>query len=454
MVRRILISGATILSMDTATGELAKGDILVADGKIAAIAPRIEAGDAERVDASGRIAVPGFVNAHMHSWQTGLRGLAADWTLLEYFRWVHAGLATLFKPDDIGIATLIGALGQIDAGTTTLVDWCHNNPTPEHTDAAVAALAESGIRAAFFHGSPKPDPKPGEPHFSEVPHPRAEVERLRRDRFAGDDGLLTLGLAVLGPHYATMEVARADFRLAREFGLVTSMHQGGGATKTPGGWEQLIAEGLVGPGINIVHGNDLHDDLFGRLVDLGVSFSVTPENEMTQGHGFPITGRLLARGVAPSLGVDLESVLAGDMMGVARVALGMQRALDNAESRRQTGAIPATSTIPVRQALSWITIEGARMLGLDHRVGSLVPGKQADITLIDARALHLQPVHDPAATVIMQAGRGDVEAVMIAGRFVKRGGRLLAEGLDEKLGRLAASGTRIVEELRRRQQAA
>lgn len=447
MARRILIAGATILSMDAAVGDLPRGDILVEDGRIAAIAPLIEAGDAERVEAAGRIAVPGFVNAHMHSWQTGLRGLAADWTLPEYFRWVHAGLATRFRPEDIGIATLIGALGQIDAGTTTLVDWCHNNPTPEHTDAAVEALAQSGIRAAFFHGSPKPDPKPGEPHFSEVPHPRAEVERLRRGRFTGDDGLLTLGLAILGPHYATMAVARADFRLAREFGLIASMHQGGGAAKTPGGWENLIAEGLVGPGVNIVHGNDLPDALFSRLVDLGASFSVTPENEMTQGHGFPVTGRLLARGAAPSLGIDLESVLAGEMMGVARSALGMQRALDNAHSREETGTIPPTSTIRVRQALSWITIEGARMLGLDHRIGSLALGKQADITLIDARALHLQPVHDPAATVIMQAGRGDVEAVMIAGQFGKRDGRLLAEGLDAKLARLAASGMRIVEEL-------
>lgn len=454
MARRILISGATILSMDPCVGDLRRGDILVADGKVAAIAPRIEAEDAEQVDAAGRIAVPGFVNAHMHSWQTGLRGLASDWTLLEYFRWVHAGLATAFKPDDVGIATLIGALGQIDAGTTTLVDWCHNNPTPAHTDAAVDALTESGIRAAFFHGSPKPDPKPGEPHFSEVPHPRSEVERLRRGRFASDGGLLTLGLALLGPHYATMEVARADFRLAREYGLVASMHQGGGAAKAPGTWERLIGEGLVGRGTNIVHGNDLSDELLDRLVDLGASFSVTPENEMTQGHGFPITGRLLARGAAPSLGVDLESVLAGDMMGVARIALGTQRALDNAESRRQGNAIPPTSTVSVRQALSWITVEGARMLGLDDRIGSLAPGRQADITLIDARSLHLQPVHDPAATVIMQAGRGDIEAVMIAGRFMKRDGRLLVDGLDEKLRRLAASGTRIVEELRRGQRAA
>ncbi|WP_374250381.1 amidohydrolase family protein [Xanthobacter sp.] len=447
MGARTLISGATILSMEPAIGDLPKGDILIEDGRIAAIGPEIAAADAERVDGAGRICVPGFVNAHMHTWQTGLRSLAADWTLLEYFRWVHAGLATRFRPEDIGIATLVGALGQIDAGTTTLVDWCHNNPTPDHTDAAVEALAESGIRAAFFHGSPKPDPKPGEPHFSEVPHPRAEIERLMRGPFAGTDGLLTLGLAILGPHYSTMEVARADFRLAREFGLVASMHQGGGAAKTPGGWETLIAEGLVGPAINVVHGNDLSDELFSRLVDLGASFSVTPENEMTQGHGFPVTGRLLKRGAAPSLGVDLESVLAGDMMGVARIALGMQRVLDNTDSRRETGAIPSTSTVRVRQALEWITIAGARMLGLDHRIGSLAPGKQADLVLIDARALHLQPVHDPVATVVMQAGRGDVEAVMIAGRFMKKNRTLLATGIDEKLARLTASGARIVDEL-------
>lgn len=445
-MRPVLISGATVVTMDDRLGDLV-GDILVADGRIAEIAPRVDAPEAERVDARGRIAVPGLINAHMHSWQTGLRGLAADWTLLEYFRWVHAGLATRFRPEDIGIATLVGALGQIDAGTTTLVDWCHNNPTPAHTDAAVSALAESGIRAAFFHGSPKPDPKPGEPHFSEVPHPRREVERLLAGPFASRDGLMTLGLAILGPHYSTLEVALADFRLAREFGLVASMHQGGGAAKTAGGWERLIAEGLVGPAVNVVHGNDLSDEMLSRLVDLGVGFSAAPENEMTQGHGFPITGRLRTRGAAPSLGVDLESVLSGDMMSVARIALGMQRSLDNAESRRETGQIPATTTIPAREALAWITIEGARMLGLDDRIGSLSPGKQADVTLFDARAFHLRPVHDPVSTVIFQAGRADVEAVMIAGRFVKQGGRLLASGLDRKVEALEASGRRIVSEL-------
>ena len=243
------------------------------------------------------------------------------------------GWRRVFRPDDIYIATLVGALNQINCGTTTLVDWCHNNPTPDHTDAAVRGLVESGIRAAFFHGSPKPEPKPGERHFSEVPHPRREVERLLAGPLADRNGLVTLGLAILGPHYSTLDVSMHDFRLARELNLIASMHQGGGPAKTAGGWEKLIEADLVGAGINIVHGNDLPDDLLHRLVDLGVTFSVTPENEMIQGHGFPITGRLLKLGTRPSIGIDLESVLAGDLLGAARVALSMQRALDNADSR-------------------------------------------------------------------------------------------------------------------------
>ena len=447
---RTLIKSATVITMDDRLGEFAEADILVEGGKIAALQPMIETGgaaDIEVIDGRGRIVIPGLINAHMHTWQTALRGYAANWTLLEYFRRMHAGLATLFTPDDIHIATLMGALNQINVGTTTLVDWCHNNPTPVHTDAAVRALRESGIRAAFFHGSPKPEPKPGQSHFSEVPHPRREVERLLGGALSDRNGLVTLGLAILGPHYSTLDVALQDFRLAREFGLIASMHQGGGPAKTPGGWETLIDASLVGAGINIVHGNDLSDDLLRRFVDLGVSFSVTPENEMIQGHGFPITGRLLRLGARPSIGIDLESVLAGDLFGVARVALSMQRALDNAEARRQTGTIPETTTIPVREALRWITIEGARMLGREGEIGSLAPGKLADLVVIDADALNLSPVHDPVATVLMQTSLANIEAVMIGGVWKKRDGRLMIDGLDTKKHALALSGRRLVRDI-------
>ncbi|MBL8384368.1 MAG: amidohydrolase family protein [Burkholderiales bacterium] len=443
MTSRVLIRGATIVSMDEAVGTL-RGDLLVEGSRIAAIGPRLDGVAAETVDAAGCIVIPGLVNAHMHTWQTGLRGVASNWTLLEYFKHVHAGLATVFRPEDIGIATLVGALNQINCGTTTLVDWCHNNPTPAHTDAAIAALAASGIRAAFFHGSPKPDPKPGERPFWEVPHPRGEVQRLLRERLPANDGLVTLGLAILGPHYSTLEVALADFALAKEFGLVASMHQGGGPARTPDGWERLDAAGLLGPHVNIVHGNNLTDAQLRRFVELGMSFSITPENEMAQGHGHPITGRLRALGSAPSLGVDLESVLSGDMFTVARMALAMQRTLDNADHRAAHGTIPETSSVPVREALGWITTRGARMLGMADRIGSLAPGKQADLVLLDARLPNMQPVHDPVAAVVMQASLANVDSVMIAGRWQKRHGRLRYGELGQRLADLSASADRIL----------
>jgi cytosine/adenosine deaminase-related metal-dependent hydrolase len=442
---RLILKAATIVTMDDSLGDFECADLLVENGRIAAVGPDIGAVDAEAVDMRGRILIPGLVNAHTHTWQTGLRGIAADWTLLEYFRWMHAGLATQFTPEDIGIATLVGAYNQLNCGATTLVDWCHNNPTPAHTDAAVEALKESRIRSVFLHGSPKPDPKPGQPHFSETPHPRREVERLARGTLGARDDLVTLGLALLGPHYSTLEVSRHDLRLAREFGLIGSMHQGGGPEKALGGWEALDAEGLLGPWINIVHGNDLTDRRLDRMVDRGVTFSVAPEGEMSQGHGFPIVGRLRQRGVAPSLGVDLESLVSGDMFSVARCALASQRALDNAQSRRERGTIPETSTIPVREALCWITVQGAKMLGLWDRIGSLTPGKQADVVAIDARQLNMQPVHDPVSSVVMQAGLANVEAVMVGGQWRKREGRLLVGGLPAKLEALARSGRRIAE---------
>lgn len=437
---RTLIRGATVVTLD-AQGDLPRADVLVTGDTITEIAPTIHADDVQVVDATGCIVIPGLVNAHMHTWQTALRGLAANWTLLEYFQKMHAGLATVFEPQDLYIATLVGALNQLNCGTTTLADWCHNNKTPAHNDAAIQGLLEAGIRAAFFHGTPKPDPRPGERPFWEVPHPRAEVERLLKAHQGRE--LLSVHAAVLGPHYSTLDVALHDFRMIQELGVVGSLHQGGGAARTPEGWDKLEAAGLLGPQINIVHGHALSDEQLKRFCDLGMSFSAAAENEMTQGHGHPITGRLRAYGKAPSLGADLESVLGGDMLTQARVALGMQRSLDNVAYREAHGSIPPTSTITTREALQWVTVEGARMLGQLDRIGTLAAGKQADLVLIRADDLNMQPVHDPVSTVVMQTTLANIDSVMVAGRWKKRQGKLLDVDLAPKLAALQASGRKI-----------
>ncbi|HEY3048421.1 MAG TPA: amidohydrolase family protein [Polaromonas sp.] len=441
---RTLIRGATVITMD-ALGDLPHGDILVTGDTLAEIAPTIHADDARVIDAAGCIVIPGLVNAHMHTWQTALRGLAANWTLLEYFKKMHAGLATVFEPQDLYIATLVGALNQLNCGTTTLADWCHNNPTPQHNDAAIAGLQESGIRAAFFHGTPKPDPQPGQAPFWEVPHPRAEIARLLKAHQG--QPLLSVQAAVLGPHYSTLEVALHDFAMAKELGLIASLHQGGGPARTPDGWRKLETAGLLGEHINIVHGHALSDLQLQRFCELGMSFSAAAENEMTQGHGHPLTGRLRALGRAPSLGVDLESVLSGDMLTQARVALGMQRSLDNVAYRDTYGVIPQTSTITTWEALSWVTVEGARMLQQAHRIGSLAAGKQADLVLIRATDLNMQPVHDAVSSVVMQTSLANIDSVMVAGRWKKRHGQLLDVDLAPKLAALRASGAKITQAL-------
>jgi cytosine/adenosine deaminase-related metal-dependent hydrolase len=446
-MKKWLIEQGSVVTMDPKLGDLPVGDVLVVGDRIQDIAPRIQADDAQRIDARGMVVIPGLINAHMHTWQTGLRGVAGNWTVLEYFKKMHAGLATLFKPEDLYIANRVGGLNQLNCGTTTLVDWCHNNPTPQHTDAAIDGLSESGIRAAFFHGSPKPDPKPGQKPFWEVPHPRSEVQRLLKERFSSRDQLLSLGMAILGPHYSTYEVAVEDFQLAREMGLIASMHCAGAAARVPDGWDRLAKAGLLGDNNNIVHGNDLTDEQLRFMLDQGVTFSLTPETEMFQGHGFAITGRLRRMGHQPSLGVDLESCISGDMFTVARMAMATQRAFDNAHSKQERGQLPDTSTITAREALAWVTLEGARMLKMQDRIGSLTPGKQADVVLIRASDLNMQPMHDPVTTVVTQTSLANIDTVMVAGQLKKAKGQLLANDLGPLQQRLSDSGHRIMRDL-------
>jgi cytosine/adenosine deaminase-related metal-dependent hydrolase len=443
-VSRLLIKGGSVVSMDARIKDLPRGDVLVENGRIAAIAPALAADDAEIIDASGMIVLPGLINAHVHTWQSALRGIAGDWTVGKYMQAMHGGLAGHFRPDDVYIANLMGALNALNSGTTTLVDWCHVNRTPEHTDAAVEGLSDSGARALFLHGSPKPDPRPGERHYSEIPMPRAEIERLRKGRFAGRDGLVTFGIAILGPNYSVREVTLADARLAREFDLIASMHVGGGIVMQPDGFQRLMDDGLIGPHINIVHGNDMPHGLIRALAEKGAQFTSTAEIELQMGYGDPLTGVLNACGAPVSIGTDVEPAARGDMFSAMRTTLQHERHRRTLEILAETGSRPLDMPVTCRQALEWATINGARMAGLDDQVGSLTPGKQADVVLLRADDLAMFPVTDPVASVVMQGGVAQVDTVLVAGRVVKRGGRLLYGALAEKKAALRKSGERIL----------
>lgn len=452
-----LIRNATIVSVDPAIGTIPRGDILITDDRIAEVsaAPLTAPEGAEVIEAEGMIAIPGFVNAHIHTWQTGLRGVAADWTIPKYLKAMHAGLATLFGPDDIRIANRMGALNQLYSGTTTMADWCHNNPTDDHSHAAIDGLESTGVRAVFLHGSPKPDPKPGQPHFSEVPMPRDRVEALRKGRLSNEDGLITMGLAILGPQMSVQAVCDQDFRLARDLGLVASMHVSGPMLAQKG-FQRLHEQGLLGPQFNVVHGNGLDAEDVDLIVAQGLSITPTIEIEMQMGFGDALTSRVRARGgnALLSVGSDVESGIAGEMFTVTRMTLQAARHEDNLAHRAVHGVAPPDVSIRTEDALDWATMGGARMLGLDHRIGSLTPGKQADIVLIGTSRLNMIPVHDPVASVVFHAGAADVDTVMVAGRVKKRGGALVDGPTEADIAALRASGERIVRDFRVRMAAA
>ena len=442
---KTLIKGGTIISMDRKTGDFAKGDILVSGGEIEKVGKAIRSPGAKVIDATGMIVMPGFVNAHLHTWQTGIRGVAGNWSIPEYLHQMHATIAPRYTANDTYLGNLVGALNQINLGATTIFDWCHNNATSAHTDAGIRGLQEAGIRALFGHGSPKPDAVAGARHFSEIPHPRTELERLRNGALSDDDALVTLAMSALGVDFSKWDVVEHDFRLAKELDLIISTHVWGAPNRlNPDGYKKLAKLKLLDRRHNMVHGNYLSDAELKLIIDCGASTTITPEVEIQMGHGNPLIGRVRALGGKPSIGIDVESNISGDMFTVMRMAMQPQRLLDNQAAFTKTKALVSSLSINPREALEWATINAAQAMGLEHRVGSLKPGKQADIIMINGNDLNLFPVHNPIESVVFHAHGGNVDTVMIAGKIRKQNGKLKYRGLRGKMDELAKSGRRIL----------
>ncbi len=434
----ILIKNGTLVTVDPEHGIRYDADIFVRDGEIERIGADLDAPSAEVIDASDSIVIPGFVNAHLHTWESGVRGIAGNWTFLEYLDKMLGSISSQYRPVDAYLGNLFGAVQQLNAGATTVLDWFHIANSPEHTDRAIDGLEDAGIRALFAHGPPGDDSAKWWEN-STVPHPD-DVRRLHRERFPSDDGLLTLAMGIRGPDYSTDEVVTHDIELARELGIPASMHIG---SLGPGGVTKLDELGLLGDDLNYVHANRLTEDEFERIGDSGGSVSTTPEVELQMGMGMPALGDALDAGAIPSVGVDIVSNVSDDLFTQTRMALQVQRGLENQSAVERNEQIQDVSPTAHR-ALEIATIDGARALGLEDEIGSLTPGKRADITLIDANDLNTAPVHRPVQTVVFQAGIVNVDTVLVDGTVVKRNGRMYNETARHNLERLKQSGRRIL----------
>lgn len=421
---RLLLQGGCVLTMDPELGDLPVADVLIEDDRIEAVGVDLEVGDAEVVDARGRIVIPGFVDTHRHTWETAIRGCAPNATLDDYFVEVLDSFAPKYTAEDVFASNLAGALECLNAGITTLVDWSHINNTPEHPDAAIAALKEAGIRSQYAYGSA--NTSLADYWFeSRIVMPADDVRRIRDTYFSSDDGLLTMALATRGTGFCVDDVVTAEWNLARELGIPITVHVGMG--RLAGRFsmvKNLDRLGLLGPDTTYVHACYLDDEEWRLVRDSGGTISIAAQVEQQMGHGYPPTGRALAEGIRPSLSIDVVTTVPGDMFTQMRAAFGGERAAVNSDCWQADVDVRETM-LTARQLLEMATIDGAAVAGVADRTGSITPGKQADIVLIDGTAPGTAPVIDPVATVTLSADVSNVETVLVAGRFRKRDGRLV-----------------------------
>jgi len=439
---RTLIHGAHVVDGDPATSAGDLADILVEDGRIVAIGQGLDS-DAERVDASGAIVVPGFVDTHRHTWQTAMRGICADWTLLDYFRGIRLSASAVYRPEDIYAGNLAGALEALDAGVTCVLDFSHCLISPDHADEAVRGLREAGLRGVFAYGMfPVPV---AEPPFDSPEKRFDDARRVRAEHFSPDAGVLRMGVALTELGLVPWDVTVGEVGVARELDVMVTAHTGSVHNPNrPPEVELMDAAGLLDSRQVHVHCNACAEAELDLLAGVGASVSVTPETELQMGMGYPVTARLLERGMTPSLGCDIISNNRGDLFGQMRLGLGCERARVNQVTLDRL-EMPDTLRLSASQMLGFATLGGAKALGLDSEIGSLEPGKAADLVILRGAgdAMNFAPPAEPIAQVVLQCGAGDVEAVMVAGKWVKREGKLLGDAAPRARKAVAESRAHI-----------
>jgi 5-methylthioadenosine/S-adenosylhomocysteine deaminase len=412
-----LLRNGTVLTMDDRHTLLHNADVLVVDEKIAEVGVGLTAPEgAIEIDATGGILMPGMIDTHRHMWQTAMRGYGADWTLTQYFVWYYLQSGKLFRPEDIYAGNLLSAIEAIDAGVTTTVDWSHGLQTAQHADAAVDALQAVPGRFVLAYGNIQQGPW----EWSADPSFRDFVNR----RITPGNDMLGFQMAfdVTGdPAFPE----RAAFEVARELGVPVTTHAGVWGATNDDGIRLMHENGFMTPQTVYVHSATLTHDSYHRIAATGGSVSVSTESEQSAGQGYPPTWTLRDHGIPVSLSMDTSVWWSGDLFSAMRTTLGADRSREHMEAHNRAETVTQLH-LRAEHVVDWATRGGSKALGLDSAVGSLEPGKKADIVLIkndDSPVMF--PILHPYGHVAFQAQRGDVHTVLINGKVVKRDHKLV-----------------------------
>ena len=422
MANKIHIRGAQLVTMDATLGDLPAGDILIEDGVILAIGPSLDGGGAEAIDGAGMIALPGIIDAHTCLWQTVLRGYVPDlWPGAYYSKFLP--LRGRYTAEDNFNAAWIGAWEMLSYGTTTVVDYCHDIRSPAFAPASLAALKETGIRHLFQYSF-----MPVEPNEFARSEDRLTDGGRVHDQFHDPKGLTTIGFGIDSFGAPGLEQQLA---FSRERKAPSCIH-----VNDAGTIDKLAAAGLLGPDLSVIHGNLISNPELERMARARMPLCFTPTAD-TQGTPADVVRRAVERGVDVVFGCDIPCTVASDTLGQLRVMFNVQGYLDGAIERgfstvlgRRPPVRPGLPLLTPRRLIETATITAARVLGLGDRIGSLTPGKRADIVLVRKGPFGDSVVDDACAHVLLQTSPRDIDTVLVDGKVRMRAGVL--QGFDAR----------------------
>ena len=416
---RTLFKGGVLATMDRNIPNLGTGDVLVEGERITAVGADIHADGAEVIDAGNAIVMPGLIDAHHHMWLGVMRRMMPDVDdLFAYIDVVAEKLGAHYRPLDMYLSTKLTALASLDAGITTIIDACHSSRSPEHTDAALDALDNAGIRALHMVGAAM-DKRTSAAHLP------GDLKRLA-DNWNNEGGLVRVGL--FGQlNLDWWKVARSlDMRILTEF-------IGDLAKLGP----EFAEKGVLGSHNIFNHCTRLPQDTWKLFAEAGVNVTVNPRSDALFGfddESFAYQ-QAIDHGLTPALGIDLDTAFGSDLFGEMHALFGQQRSA--MRYRRFHGEANVPAPISVEAVLEAATVNGARAAGLEGSIGTLTPGKQADIIMVRTNGVAVFPVTNAIGTIVQAVERSDVDTVMVAGEVRKRAGKLI--GVD--LAKLAADVT-------------
>ncbi|HEY4269549.1 MAG TPA: amidohydrolase family protein [Galbitalea sp.] len=426
----IVFRNGTVVTVDDRRRVLADTDVLVVGENIEAIGQNLDVPDGTfEIDAKGGIVMPGMIDTHRHMWQTAMRGYGADWTLTQYFVWYYLEHGKSFRPEDVYAGNRLSALDAIDAGVTTTVDWSHGLRTLEHGEAALDALRSSVGRYVLAYGNIFAGP------WEWTADPA--IKKFLADNNTGSEQLrVQLAFDVTGdPAFPE----RAAFEAARELGLPVTTHAGVWGATNDDGIRLMHENGFMTPESVYVHAATLSDDSYQRIAATGGSVSLSTESELSCGQGYPPSWILRQYGIPVSLSVDTSVWFSSDLFSAMRSTLGADRGWEHIKAHEK-GETVTHSHLRAEHVVEWATRGGAETIGMGSLVGSLEPGKRADIVLVkNDNSPAMFPILNPNGHIALQASRGDVQTVVVNGVVAKHNGRLIGNEIDSVRGQIEST---------------